>query len=141
MADFHIAGEPVTSKLDYTYMYEQAGKTNAQILELRTDRELIEYSAERSTLIPFNTFYYPGWHAYLLDAESNAVIRELPIALRSNLGLMTVRVPAGVGRVLLQFEATPIRKLGTAVTLASLALVVIMILAGLALRVRRPRHG
>jgi hypothetical protein len=141
MADYHIAGEPVTSKLDYTYMYEQAGKTNARILELGTDRELLEYSAERSTLIPFNTFYYPGWHAYLLDAESNTVIRELPIALRSNLGLMTVRVPAGVGRVLLQFEATPIRKLGTAVTLGSLALVAIMILAGLARQVRRPRRG
>jgi hypothetical protein len=76
-----------------------------------------------------------------LDAESNAVIRELPIALRSNLGLMTVRVPAGVGRVLLQFEATPIRKLGTAITLASLALVASMILAGLTLQVRRPRRG
>jgi len=140
MADYYIAGEPVTSKLDFDYMYEQAGRTNAQTLELRTDRELIEYEAERSTLIPFNTFYYPGWHAYLLDAGTNAVIEELPIALRSDLGLMTVRVPPGVGRVLLQFEATPIRKMGTAITLGSLALVAILILAGLALRARKPRR-
>ena len=140
MADYYIAGEPVTSKVDFDYMYQQTGTTNAQTLELRTDRELIEYKAERSTMIPFNTFYYPGWHAYLLDAGTNAVIEELPIALRGELGLMTVRVPPGVGRVLLQFEATPIRKLGTAITLASLALVAILILAGLALRARKPRR-
>ena len=77
---------------------------------------------------------------YLLDAETNAVIEELPIGLRGELGLMTVRVPSGKGRVLLQFEATPIRKLGTAVTLASLALVALFILAGLAIRVSRPRR-
>ena len=140
MADYYIAGEPVTSKVDFDYMYQQTGTTNAQTLELRTDRELIEYKAERSTMIPFNTFYYPGWHAYLLDAGTNAVIEELPIALRGELGLMTVRVPPGVGRVLLQFEATPIRKMGTAITLASLALVAILILAGLALRARKPRR-
>ena len=140
MADYYIAGEPVTSKVDFDYMYQQTGTTNAQTLELRTDRELIEYKAERSTMIPFNTFYYPGWHAYLLDAGTNAVIEELPIALRGELGLMTVRVPPGVGRVLLQFEATPIRKMGAAITLASLALVAILILAGLALRARKPRR-
>jgi hypothetical protein len=140
MADFYIAGEPVTSKVDFGYLYQQTGRVYAQTLELRTDRELVDYSADRSALLPFNTFYYPGWHAYLLDAGTNAVIKELPIALRSDLGLMTVRVPAGAGRVLLQFEATPIRKLGTAMTLGSLALVAILILAGLALRARNPRR-
>ena len=99
-----------------------AGDAHARTLELRVDRELVEYSAERSVLLTFNTFYYPGWHAYLLDPDNGATLEELPIALRGELGLMTVRVPAGVGHVLLRFEDTPIRKLGTAVTFASLAL-------------------
>jgi uncharacterized membrane protein YfhO len=140
MADFYVAGKPVTSKVDYTYLYEQQGSLYAQTLELRTDGELVDYSADRPALLPFNTFYYPGWHAYLLDRDTDAVIKELSIALRSDLGLMTVRVPAGKGRVLLQFEATPIRKLGGAVTLTSLALVVILVLAGLAIWVRKPRR-
>ena len=139
MADYYIAGEPVTSRIDYGYLYRQPGRVKAQTLELRTDSEFIEYSARRPVLITFNMFYYPGWHAYLLDAETDAVIEELPIALRGELGLMTVRVPAGVGRVLLRFEDTPIRKLGTVASFGSLALVSVLLLARVAFRTRRPR--
>lgn len=126
MADYHIAGLPLTSKISYTDLYRQVGRIRARTVELRIDRELVEYSADRPALLTFNTYYYPGWHAYLLDAESHAVLEELPIAVRGDLGLITVRIPAGVGRVLLRFEDTPIRKLGTAITLSSLALVVLL---------------
>lgn len=136
MADFHVAGKPITSKVDYDYLYDQ--RADARTLELSVNHELVEYSAERPVLLPFNTFYYPGWHAYLLDAETNAVIEELSIALRGKYGLMTVRVPAGVGRVLLQFEDTAVRRLGTAISFASLALVGFLLLAGLVFRARRP---
>ena len=68
------------------------------------------------------------------------MIEELPITKRGELGLMTVRVPEGLGRVLLQFEDTPVRKLGTAMTFGSLALVLILALAGIALKVSRPRQ-
>jgi hypothetical protein len=138
LADYHIAGEPVTSGINYVYLYRQPGRVKAQTLERKVGSELVEYSAQRPVLITFNTFYYPGWHAYLLDAETNAVVEELPISLRGELGLITVRVPEGVGRVLLQFEDTPVRKLGTAVSLASLLLVALLVLAGLLLRLKRP---
>jgi hypothetical protein len=141
LADYHIAGEPVTSRVNYDYLYRQPGRVKAQTLELGVDSELVEYSAQRPVLLTFNTFYYPGWHAYLLDAESNAVQEELPIALRGELGLITVRVPEGVGRVLLQFEDTPVRKLGLAVTIASLAVVILLALAGLVLGRPRRKRG
>jgi hypothetical protein len=137
LADYHIAGEPITSKVNYDYLYRQPGAPHVRTLELAVDRELIEYSAERSVLITFNTFYYPGWHAYLLDPDTGESVEELPIALRGELGLMTVRVPTGVGRVLLRFEDTSIRKLGVAVTFGSLALVIILPLASLAFRTRK----
>jgi len=73
-----------------------------------------------------------------LDAETNEVIEELPIALRGDLGLMTVQVPAGLGRVLLRFEDTPVRKLGTALTFGSLALILILVLARLTLKIGKP---
>jgi hypothetical protein len=139
MADYHIAGEPLTSKINFEALYRQPGRAHARTLELHADSELVEYSAKRSLLLTFNTFYYPGWRAYLLDAETDEVIQELPIAVRGKLGLMTVRVPAGVNRVLLQFEDTPLRKLGTAVTFGSLALVGLLILGGLALKARKSR--
>jgi len=140
MADYYIAGKPVTSKINYGFLYRQEGEPQAGTIESRVNRELIEYLAKRPILITFDTFYYPGWHAYLLDLETNAVIEELPIALRGDLGLMTVQVPAGHGRVLLEFQDTPIRKLGTAVTFGSLALVGILIVARLALRMTRSKE-
>ncbi len=139
IADYYIAGEPLTSKVNFDYLYRQPGRVHARTLELHVDSELVEYSAERSVLLTFNTFYYPGWHAYLLDLETNAVIEELPIALRGDLGLMTVRVPSGLGRVLLRFEDTPTRKLGTAITFSSLALVGLLSLGRVALRAGMPK--
>jgi hypothetical protein len=139
MADYHIAGQPLTSKVNYGYLYQQPGRAHARTLELRVDRELVEYSAGRSVLLTFDTFYYPGWHAYLLDPETDAVVEELPIALRGQLGLITVRVPAGVGRVLLQFEDTPLRKQSTVVTFGTLGLVGLVVLGSLALRTRKSR--
>jgi hypothetical protein len=138
LADYYVAGKPITSKIDYDELYRQPGRAYAQTLELRSDRELVEYSAEWPVWIPFNTFYYPGWHAYLVDGESEAVIEELPIALRGDLGLMSVRAPAGVKHLLLRFEDTPIRKLGTAISFASLGLIVLLFAARLALVSRRP---
>jgi hypothetical protein len=141
IADYYIAGESVTTKINYDYLYRQQGRAHARTLELHVDSELVEYSADRSVLLTFNTFYYPGWHAYLLDPETDAVIEELPIAVRGELGLMTVRVPEGVGRVLLRFEDTPIRKLGTAVTFASLALVALLLLGRMAFKLGARRAG
>jgi hypothetical protein len=137
LADYHIAGEPITSKINFDYLYQQPGRAHARTLELHVDSELVEYSAKRPVLLTFNTFYYPGWRAYLLDAETDEVIEELPIATRGELGLMTVRVPAGVGHVLLQFEDTPTRKLGTAMSFGALALIALLLLAALALRTRK----
>jgi len=137
MADFHIAGEPVTTKVDFVSLYRQAGKMHARTVELHVDGELVEYSAERPMLLTFNTFYYPGWRAYLLDAETDEVIQELEIATRGELGLMTVRLPEGVGRVLLQFEDTPMRKVSTAISFISLAFIGILIVAGFALQKRK----
>ena len=140
MADYHIAGEPVTSKVNYGFLYAQPGENHARTLELGVYHELVEYLAQDSpVMISFDTFYYPGWHAYQLDPENNEVIEELPIAKRGDLGLMTVRVPQGLGRVLLQFEDTPVRKLGTFVTFASLALMIVLALASIALKLSKPR--
>lgn len=139
MADFFIAGAPYTSKMDFGLFYAQPGNPQARPVEIHREWEIVEYYAQRPVLITFDTFYYPGWHAYLLDAQTNAILHELPIALRGNLGLMTVQVPAGIGRVLIRFEDTPIRRLGETISLASAGLVIVAVMGQTALRRRRAR--
>lgn len=140
LADLHVAGEPLTTRVDFESLYRQRGNAFARPLEFRAHRELVEYQADRPVLLTFNVFYYPGWHAYLVDGETDAVLHELPIALRGKLGLITVRLPEGRGRVLLRLENTPLRSLGTGMTLASLALVAGLVVGRLVLR-RRPILG
>jgi hypothetical protein len=134
MADFHMEGKPITSKVDYTFLYQQAGRTYARTLDFGVQHELVEVLGDRPFLLSFNTFYYPGWHAYLLDPETGAIMEELPIVLRDELGLITVSVPEGSSHVLLQFEPTTIRRVGTVMTLVSLLILVVLALAGLAQR-------
>jgi hypothetical protein len=141
MADFHVEGKPITSKVDYTFLYEQAAGVDARTLEFSVEHELVETLSDRPFLLSFNTFYYPGWHAYLVDAETDAILEELPIALRSELGLMTVRLPAGLSRVLLQFEPTPVRRLGTALSLISLLATALLVVTGVLLRSGQRRKG
>jgi len=140
LADLHVAGEPLTTRVDFESLYRQRGNAFARPLEFRAHRELVEYQADRPVLLTFNVFYYPGWHAYLVDGETDAVLHELPIALRGKLGLITVRLPEGRGRVLLRLENTPLRSLGTGMTFASLALVAGLVAGRLILR-RRPGPG
>ncbi len=141
LADLHVAGEPLTTRVDFESLYRQRGNAFARPLEFKAHRELVEYQADRPVLLTFNVFYYPGWHAYLVDRETNAVLHELPISLRGKLGLITVRLPEGTGRVLLRLENTPLRSLGTAMTFASLALIAGLVVGRLVLGQRRPIRG
>jgi len=139
LAELHVAAEPLTTRVDFRSLFRQRGNAFARPLEFKAHRELVEYTADRPILLTFNVFYYPGWHAYLVEGKTNAVLRELPISLRGKLGLITVRLPEGTGRVLLRLENTPLRSLGAAVTFASLALVAGLVVGRLALRRRRNR--
>lgn len=78
--------------------------------------------AEGEAMI-FNHFYYPGWHAWLLDGENGNVVRELPIIPATNgvTGRMTVPLPLGEGYLLLRFEDTPPRQIGKAISLLTIA--------------------
>jgi hypothetical protein len=64
--------------------------------------------------IIYDHFYYPGWRAYLLDAQGGRPVQELEIIPEEEgtLGRMTVPVPVGEGFVLLRFEDTPPRIVG-----------------------------
>ena len=60
-----------------------------------------------------------------------------PVPKAAYLLTHTEIMPAGKGQVLLQFEDTPTRKLATAITFATLALIALLLLARLVFRSRK----
>jgi hypothetical protein len=134
LADLYIADEPITTKLDYTslppWKQLQIGS-----LEYSSVYEKLIFEATEESKITFFTFFYPGWHAYLLEEESEEVIKELPIAPQGKYGFMTVELPPGRYKLEMKFEDTLPRIAGQAISAAG----VIAILAAIGWEVRSRR--
>jgi hypothetical protein len=135
--------EPVSTLVDYGNTtwpidYENFGvRSEAH----NSVMEEVYFDNRRTTeqRIVFNHFYYPGWRAYLLDGLHGQPVRELPVIPEETgtLGRMTVPVPPGEGYVLLRYEDTPPRTIGKAVSLATLAgLIIIAVMSLFRTRLR-----
>ncbi len=137
MADDYLteerAGRPVTpsaSMVDYTTLNYNKETGFVVKSEARTTvmEEVWYWSPLPGRRIIYNQFYYPGWHAYLLDGPGGAPVAQLSVIPEEagTLGRMTVPVPVGEGYVRLVFEDTPPRVAGRSiaqVTAVALALV------------------
>jgi len=141
MADEYITEDrngqpikPVDSLVDYTKVNYNK-KTGFVVDSIKHNSVMEEdwyWSPLPGRSITYNQFYYPGWHAYLLDGKGGKTVQELPIVPEETgtLGRMTVPVPVGEGYVLLRFEDTPPRTIGRSISLVTLAL---LVLCGVAL--------
>lgn len=124
MADVYVKGGDVTSKVDYSRQEDKSLIVGS--VGLSTIHEEVYFLARGpGKLITFNTFYYPGWRAYLLDGEHGVVSRELPIEPQGKLGRISVEVPQGEGYLLVRFEDTPVRVAGRWLSIVSLGLLAI----------------
>jgi hypothetical protein len=146
MAEYYIQqewegkpDEPVETKLDYgifdgeTFVADSVA--NNSVME-----EVYFYNSRGTPQrLIFNQFYYPGWHAYLLDGRHGARLTQVEIIPEpeGTLGRMTVAVPPGEGYLLLIYEDTPPRQLGGALSITAAGL---LALAGLNLWVTRWRR-
>lgn len=83
--------------------------------------EEIRLRSPVDTEVQFYTYYFPGWRGYV-DGE------PVPIYPAGPHGLITLQVPAGDHRVAIRFGSTPIRTVGTAISLLSLLLVGVILL-------------
>ncbi len=114
MADVYFANKKVKTKIDLTAEpqpdwvgVDQTGKG------LRANGERVRIDSSRDDQpVTFNTFYYPGWRAFITPENSDAIIRELPITPVGELGRIQVRVPKGKYWLSLRFEDTPPRLAG-----------------------------
>jgi hypothetical protein len=121
MADVYFAGRKLKTKIDLTTEpqpdwvgVDQTGKG----LRANGERVRIDTSSDNTPIV-FNTFYYPGWRAYLTPENSDTVIRELKIEPVGDLGRMQVLVPAGRYWLILRFEDTPPRIAGEWISIFS----------------------
>lgn len=84
-----------------------------------TSQELWVHAEEEGRII-FNIFYYPGWHAYILEGPEGGIAEQLEVLPHGTLGRVTVRVPIGEYYLLLRFEDTPVRAVGKWLSIVSL---------------------
>jgi dolichyl-phosphate-mannose-protein mannosyltransferase len=113
LADNIMAGKHINSKVDYSTKPDSLfiGLTKDGF---HTNSERIGINAQNdNTAIIFNVQYYPGWRVYLLKSRSDEIIQELPIEIDQPYGRIKVIVPKGEYWLLLRFEDTPPRTLGT----------------------------
>ena len=127
MADVYFAGKKLKSKIDYTHI--DADKVWIGVLPnfsgFRANGEQIVYHAQEDSTISFNTFYYPGWRAYLTKPKTTEIVRELPIDVDPDdpLGRIRVHIPQGQEQwLLLRFDDTLPRIVGNWVSAGSILL-------------------
>jgi hypothetical protein len=111
VADVYFAGKKLKSKIDYTHI--DADKVWIGVLPnftgLKANGEQIVYHAQEDSVITFNTFYYPGWRAYLTKPKTTEIIRELPLEVDPDdpLGRIRVHIPQGQEQwLLVRFDDT-----------------------------------
>ena len=137
LADQIMSGIPITTKVDYTAAYG-SGRLVPHSMAMGTTYEKVWFQAEDDAQrLVFHTFYYPGWTAYVLDEKTERVQARAPVEPLGALGLISVPLPRGRHILLLRFEDTPVRKLGTALTLASAAICLALAVVGVATGRRR----
>jgi hypothetical protein len=115
--------KPLITKVDFASLPAKKERIVVGTKGYGTTFEKVIFRARKEGRITFNTFYYPGWHAYLLENEGGPIIRELPIVPHGTLGKITVTVPEGDHYLLLRFEDTPVRVMGKCLTALSFLVV------------------
>ncbi len=121
MAQYMVSEDkPITTKVDFESLPRRGERIIVGTKGYGTTFEKVIFRARKEGQITFNTFYYPGWHAYLLESEEGPIERELKIVPHGTWGKITVTVPEGDHYLLLRFEDTPVRVAGRYITFLSL---------------------
>jgi hypothetical protein len=122
------AGQPI-SKLDSQHLPQGV---QAEMLGHTVISDSYRFTSPQAFTARFNTFYFPGWRAYV-DGEERDIQISQPHAL------IEVAIPSGEHTLLLRFENTLVRLLANGLSLAAL-LVTLIILVRSRLTASPPPH-
>jgi len=109
------AGQPI-SKLDSQHLPDTV---QAEMLSHSVVSDSYRFTSPQAFTARFNTFYFPGWRAYL-DGEERDIQISQPHAF------IEVSIPPGEHTLLLRFEDTPVRLLANGLSLAALLVTLII---------------
>jgi len=110
------AGQPI-SKLDSQHLPDTV---QAEVLSHSVVSDSYHFTSSQAFTARFNTFYFPGWRAYL-DGEERDIQISQPYAL------IEVAIPPGAHTLLLRFEDTPVRMLANGLSLAALLVTLVIL--------------
>ena len=104
-----------------------SGEGNIQNLTIKNSRISFNVMTEQGASMRVNTFYFPGWEAFI-DQKKVPIVITLNAMKPYNSedkrdlsGLMQITVPEGAHNVSFQFTDTPIRKIGKIISLLELS--------------------
>jgi hypothetical protein len=80
-----------------------------------TNTVLYSFELSRETPVVYSVNYFPGWKGYIDNKEVSLT--------SSDAGLITMMVPEGMHKVLIEFQNTPIRLLGNIISIITIFLV------------------
>jgi hypothetical protein len=106
-----------------SYTPIQAGAAEVQMVAASAFERQLKVNASAGTELRFTDFYYPGWRARLDTGEF------LPVYPTTNMGLLTVNVPAGAHSLRVYWSDTPLRQAANWISLGALATLVLVGLA------------
>jgi uncharacterized membrane protein len=113
----YLAGEPLIKATALS------GEASVEMIRHGAASEEVQVNSAGGTELQFYTYYFPGWRGYV-DGQEVDVYPSGPY------GLITMLVPAGEHHVAIRFGDTPVRTLGTVISVVSLLLVVGLFLSG-----------
>jgi hypothetical protein len=108
--------EQPISKLDSQHLPKGV---QAEMLSHNVLSDSYRFASPQAFTARFNTFYFPGWRAYL-DGEEHDIQISQPHAL------IEVAIPPGTHTLLLRFEDTLVRLLANGLSLAALLVTLII---------------
>lgn len=92
----------------------------ADIMQVeQIDTATVRVTLDQPHAVRFHQYYYPGWVA-TLDGQPAEIVPD------DQFGLVTVSAPAGVHDIALTYVGTPVQHLGETITLASLAVCIVL---------------
>ena len=94
--------------------------TVVEVIESRTQSDLLRISSEEPFDLKLFRFYFPGW-------EASSGGQDFPIEITEPDGRILIDLPSGEYELLLEMTATPVRGLANAVSLTSVIVIVLIL--------------
>ena len=90
------------------------------LLKWHSDERVFEVFSQQEHYIRLRTFSFPGWAVYIDE-------RQIQTNMEPRIGVIMFSVPAGKHQVRVKFEHTPIRKGSAYISIAALAIYLLML--------------